>query len=259
MATITELELYRACGILFGGEVDFSLAFLEYIQPAGVKKAYRKLARMTHPDTAANGNQEACPEKFMEAHWAYESLKKYIQHREHSRRHRVFRGAGRDSVRRPHMRRRKRRYSTSETSKPGGTYYKAWLPQRRLMFGEYLLYKGVIPWETLIKAIVWQRRQRPRLGELARKKNWLTHMDIAYAFRCRRRGESLGDTLVRLKICTRPQVTSLLKAQREMHQPFGEFFIMNGYLSREYVNNVLYKDFIEHNKVYEAPAQARPE
>ena len=46
-----ETELINACRILFGTHVEVTPEFLRYIQPDGIKNAYRSRARECHPDS----------------------------------------------------------------------------------------------------------------------------------------------------------------------------------------------------------------
>ena len=48
--TLDHKELFKACNILFGSEIDTNMDFLYYIQTNGIKSAYRKKAFQTHPD-----------------------------------------------------------------------------------------------------------------------------------------------------------------------------------------------------------------
>ncbi|MBF0456630.1 MAG: DnaJ domain-containing protein [Nitrospirae bacterium] len=81
---MNELELYDACRVLFGKEVRIDRQFLEYIQPSGVKSAYRKMALATHPDRFAvlGANIQADTSNFRTVAEAYEKLSKYLKLRE---------------------------------------------------------------------------------------------------------------------------------------------------------------------------------
>jgi hypothetical protein len=220
-------DLFKACHILFGSEVDVNYDFLNYIQANGIKSAYRKKALMTHPDHNDNGTGT---EAFVEANWAYESLNKFIKVRARTPRRKPIHNT-RVNVHKPHMRRRAGRYT--QDNKPMGNYYKGRLPARKLLLGEYLFYSGTIPWEALIKAIVWQRKQRPRLGEIARQWGWVTREQGQRIIKERNPGEPVGETLVRIKILSRTQLNALVTSQRKLQKPFGEFFVVNGYISRQ--------------------------
>ena len=49
---LPEKQLLQSCQILFGPEADITLQFLGYLQPSGVKTAYRRMVMETHPDPA---------------------------------------------------------------------------------------------------------------------------------------------------------------------------------------------------------------
>jgi hypothetical protein len=138
-----------------------------------------------------------------------------------------------------------------------GNYFSGPAPERRLLFGEFLFYSGEVPWEAFIKAIVWQRSQRPRCGDMALKWGWVSRRHLVSALRWRRHGEPIGEAFVRLKHMSRLQVDSLLKAQRKAQKPFGEFFIEKGYLSRSYLNAILFQRYNAHNHKYPYPAKMK--
>lgn len=92
---LAEKDLYRACEVIFGSELDLSRDFLEYLQLSGVKSAYRKRALETHPDrcaaladaTTASDAVRAADELkngvlFHDVRQAYENLVNYLQARE---------------------------------------------------------------------------------------------------------------------------------------------------------------------------------
>ena len=84
-AVVAETELFRACEILFGLELNLSREFLEYLQHAGVRSAYRKKARETHPDLAINKSEQekkALAQVFLSVQEAYENLKAYLDARD---------------------------------------------------------------------------------------------------------------------------------------------------------------------------------
>lgn len=242
MGITHEYDLFRACKILFGPEVEISPDFLDYIQSSGVKSAYRRLARMTHPDSAYSGVMGA--ERFIEANWAYESLRSFIEHRDSTPRR--TRTGGRDEPARGAASMGGRRWE-ARARRPSGNFYAGMIPGRRLLFGEYLFYSGHVSWETFIKAIVWQRGQRPRFGDMALRWGWIKQRHIVSALRWRRHGEFIGEALVRLRYLNRLQSDCLLRAQRKAQKPFGEFFIENGLLSRGHLNSVVYRRYMEHN------------
>ena len=123
------------------------------------------------------------------------------------------------------------------------------MPGRTLMFGEYLFYSGAVSWDALIGAIVWQRRQRPRFGEIARRWGWITERDILAGFGERKHGEQLGQSLVRLGILSEIQLNMLIRRQRGLQSPIGEYFVANGHFSPMSLDRLL-QGYREHNSIY---------
>ena len=64
-------ELFQACATIFGPEIKISYDFLKYLQPVGIKTAYRKKAFELHPDR--NSDQHA-EQLFRELNEAYALL-----------------------------------------------------------------------------------------------------------------------------------------------------------------------------------------
>ena len=83
---MAEKELYQACEVIFGPELDFSRDFLDYLQLSGVKCAYRKRALETHPDRFAAHDDIPEAHKngalFHDVQRAYENLVQYLKARE---------------------------------------------------------------------------------------------------------------------------------------------------------------------------------
>jgi len=247
MKTLVSMDILKACRILFGGEMDLSPDFLYYVQSSGIKSAYRKRAFETHPDVAGREEGSAPDEgagPFIETHWAYKRLIEFIGIRDshHARRNQPMRVPG--TVVQPGRQRVKRRArrstsGSSWTSRPEGHYYMGQMPRRRLMFGEFLFYGGHVSWEALIKAIVWQRRQRPRFGDMALRWGWLKDGHISEGFRQRRLGEPIGESLRRLGLLSDAQLGTLIRRQRGLQRPIGEFFVLKGYLGAGRLSELL--------------------
>lgn len=243
-------DVFKACRILFGSEIELSLDFLLYLQSSGIKSAYRKRALQTHPDllSAREGVEES--EAFIETHWAYKRLLEYIGTRDtraHARKHPPMRHAG--SVFHPRRQRPRKRARRTATHRPGGFFFVGTPPRRRLMFGEFLFYSGHVSWESLIKAITWQRRQRPRLGEIARDWGLVDEIQIIEGFRERRLGEPIGESLARVGHLSREHLDAILRKQRMLQRPMGEYFVINGVLSQSEISAHL-KSLYRHNAKY---------
>jgi len=164
MPQVTEAEVFRACRTLFGSELNLSRDFLHYLQPAGVRSAYRKKAKATHPDrfaVAAASTQEKQQRLFQDLNQAHETVQTFLKQRERVPTSSYFRSrATTTTYSQPKRRRQDRPYSK---------YYRGPLPTRPLQFGLFLYYLGIIPFNAVISAITWQRRQRPVLGEIAKR------------------------------------------------------------------------------------------
>jgi len=223
-----ENEVFSACRTLFGSEVHLSLDFLGYLQPGGVKAAFREQAKQNHPDLFASHApeiQHRQSELFRQVREAFELMQAFIKHRDEEQgqcAHRVFHGARPQTWARP--KRPPRRPAA-------GYFFRGAVPARRLEFGSYLYYRGLISYQSLIDALVWQRRQRPVLGDIARRWSWLSELDILTI--CRDRGGygRFGEKAVRLGLLGQGQVQTLLFFQRSRQQKIGRYFIEAGLLS----------------------------
>ncbi|MCI4627047.1 MAG: hypothetical protein L3V56_13960 [Candidatus Magnetoovum sp. WYHC-5] len=85
MNVINETDLFDACKVLFGSNVKIDQKFLQYIEPAGIKSAFRKKALVTHPDRYASFSEDIqrdYAEQFRMLTSAYERLTKYLKSRD---------------------------------------------------------------------------------------------------------------------------------------------------------------------------------
>jgi hypothetical protein len=214
--------LSSASLLLLGTEVpprDLDLARL--------RKAYRKMAMLTHPDTRRRHN---LPD-FMHVRAAFEELSRYVAE------------AAPGSA-------------TRKAEKPAAGaaswYWKGQVPDRPLRLGEFLFYSGVIPWDALIKAVVEQKRARPNLGQLAFRVGLVTVEELAFALRRRNRGELLGDALVRLGFLDRATVDELVAEQKRLQRPLGWHLVRMGSIPTSDIPALLVKLW-RHN----APSRRR--
>ncbi|MBF0345290.1 MAG: hypothetical protein HQL06_13805 [Nitrospirae bacterium] len=120
------------------------------------------------------------------------------------------------------------------------------LPRRKLRIGEFLYYSGIVSWKDLIAAIVWQSKQRQRMGEIAIRWGWLTEEKILELLRGKMRGERLGDCLVRLKVITPFQCNMLVWQQQKSQKPIGEYFVREKLLNETLINRYL-RHLTDHN------------
>ncbi len=251
MSVITETEVVQACQKLFGEDVDISRDFLFYsIQPSGVKSAYRKKAKETHPDLFAADPahvQQKQTELFREIIRAYDVLTLFFEQREKG----VWRPGG--MAGRPWVGRR----STPARQKPAAAenssgrsaddiYYRGPVPNRRLQFGQYLYYRGKITFGELIQAIVWQRKQRPTIGDIAVQWGMLDSAGIDRIFSVCGRPRLFGEKAVELGILSVFQVNTLLLYQRSLQDRLGRYFVEKNVLSYSEIERMA-GELKEHN------------
>ena len=103
-------------------------------------------------------------------------------------------------------------------------YYKGSIPNRRLQFGQYLYYRGKIPFEALIKALVWQRKQRPTIGDIALQWGMLDPEGVDRIFRQCGKARLFGEKAVELGLLTVFQVNTILLYQRSRQDRLGNLF-----------------------------------
>lgn len=242
MPLFAENELLDACRILFGTEVQLSRDFLFYVQPRGIKSAFRQKAKQVHPDlhtAAAADEYERQTELFREVNEAYKLLNRFSTS-EHKR---LWSPADRNTS------------FCYNSAKPHNNPPSAdnasdlTLPQRYLETGLFLYHRGVITYAEMIEALVWQRRQRPIIGDLAIRWGWLKEIDLKIlnrqgAFRGR-----FGARAVHYGYLTPFQVQVLLRYQQSCQQPFAQYFVEQGILSANEVKRLMREQAL-HNSRY---------
>lgn len=256
MTTITETQVVRACQTLFGNDIDISKHFLYYsIQPSGVKSAYRKKAKESHPDLFASDPvhiQQKQTAIFREILQAYDLLNLFFKQREQ--------GAWKsEKAARPWEKKTEpaRNDRTSEHSREKGShYYRGTVPHRTLQIGQYLYYRGKITFETLIKALVWQRKQRPSIGDIAVQWGLLQPANVGKIFNVCGKPRLFGEKAVELGLLTVFQVNTILLYQRSRQDRLGNYFMENKILSQEELE-LLALDLKKHNAAILAAATNR--
>ena len=258
-AVVAEEELYRSCRIIFGQNLKVSREFLQYLQLSGIKKAYRKKALEIHPDRGACQSltlQQSMAHKFIDVHEAYRNLVAYLEARDNG-------GGLQDSpsslskhnatgkVRNPgnvaevnskrfHQEKAgilrtgngKVRYGKSPRYEPPldpKSLYKGPMPNCPLLFGRYLYYSGIISLHTIGQALIWQRSQRPRLGEIGRRLGWLSEQDTSRILQNRRDRQLFGELALSLGLLTREQLHRILLQQKKFHKRIGQYFVAKNY------------------------------
>jgi len=275
-----EQQLFRSCEILFGSQVSVSWEFLNYLQLSGLKDAYRKRAMETHPDRVTGnvfqssaGNNES----FHRVRKAYEQLCCYLKvkncdrplqtaHRhpaaatpprkaespsnipkngtgcssgEGFHQHRHYRHATWPANFTRHAR-RDPEYSPTEN------LYCGPLPHRRLLFGHFLYYSGLANWRTITRILIWQRAERPRLGELGHRFGMLSQEDIALILQEKIPLQSFGETARRLGFLSEEQLRMLIFHQQRLQKKFGVILLEKNLLDPFELEELLF-EFKRHN------------
>ena len=247
---IAEHELFDACRILFGSDLHITRDFLEYLQASGLKTAYRKRALETHPDRIAVmgiSEQQHDTDQFRLVQTAYEGLTSYLDARQkgvvilkparaaaspHARP-----AAANANFRNPWQAKTNNRQAAQNTTGSANwnidNRFRGLLPERELRLGHFLYYSGIITWRQIIQALVWQRTNRPRLGELGKHFGWLNNDDILAVLRSRNTPAPFGKAALDLGLLTAKQLDTLVWRQKSLQRKIGEFFIEENILTAE--------------------------
>jgi hypothetical protein len=243
---LLETDVMNACRTLFGPEPDISRGFLLYLQPSGAKSAYRKKAKETHPDfyyTEDFSVQQQQAEQFRSVSDAYDIVNKFFAERQNGRWN-PSADTGPE-----HSRQKSHWHSSPEhraSDNQNSAYYRGPLPHHFLEIGRYLYYSGHISYGDLIKAIMWQRYQRPIIGSVALRWGWLINPSIEAISSASNLPGRFGEKAVRLGLLSDFQVKTLLYYQRSQQERLGKYFILNNILTSGQLDNLVNK-LSDHN------------
>ncbi len=289
-AVIAEHELFDSCRVLFGAELQVTRSFLEYLQRPGIKSAYRKKALETHPDILARqGEAASSTDLFRLVQQAYENLTAYLDARDNGFRfqaaprprprptaspkpktpprpaprpqpqhtaptgstaNQARTGTGKTNVKADTKSSTQARPTSAWQTRGIWNWNAAAIPARKLLFGHFLYYAGVTNWQTIVKALVWQRTGRPRLGEIGRRFGWLSDHDILTVLTKRKLSESFGTSAVAMGLLTDRQLRLMLFQQNKLQKKFGEYYVQHNLLTPFQISE-LATQFTRHNSSYE--------
>lgn len=249
-------ELFQACETIFGPEVKVSYDFLEYLQPIGIKTAFRKRAFETHPDRAMalGALHQDLNAEFINVRQAYERLLSFVENKNgNSLNAHLFKGfrtrqssyfsAGQ------HNGGQKKNHHKRFKNHPDH-FYTGGLPKGNLMFGQFLYYSGLISFRTLIEAICWQRRQRPLIGQIAVAWGLISYPDVLRILTIRTFDEKFGECALRSGYISNFEQFALIGKQKRLQRPFGEYFIENGILSSADLTGIARKQQLHNMTSY---------
>jgi hypothetical protein len=276
---VAEEELYRSCRLIFGKNLKVSREFFEYLQLSGIKKAYRQRALELHPDINCSQGQmlrQGKTAQFIDVHKAYENLIAYLNERDKGiclpsdSSQNQPRQKKSSTVTRPHRPDHSRATEFNKTPRQDShaakshflkakngrnkqpsfhipvdpeTLYKGSIPKCPLLFGRYLYYSGIINLQIIGQALVWQRSQRPLLGEIGCRFGWLSKKDAFQILKLRKENQLFGESALALGLLTIEQLQHMILQQKKLHKRFGQYFV-----ARNYWNSATLAEFIMMQK-----------
>ncbi|HEX9078806.1 MAG TPA: chemotaxis protein CheX [Desulfuromonadaceae bacterium] len=99
-------------------------------------------------------------------------------------------------------------------------------------FGQYLVEKGIVSRDMLLKAIALQEQKNLRMGEIAVAMGYATQDDIDRAHNAQlSRDMNLGDLLVERGVLTLSQLNEIITRQKNTHLYIGEALVLVGALT----------------------------
>ncbi|MBN2628869.1 MAG: hypothetical protein JXA95_19555 [Spirochaetales bacterium] len=201
-----------------------------------LRKQFRKQALSTHPDRAAarGGDPERMQSAFLDISESYQLLMNRIM---------IQKGVSYRTSR-VHVRPEPKEKVKEKSVSLG--FYKGRFPDKKLRFAEYLYYKKAITWEQLISALSWQFLNRPKIGEMARDKAWLTDSQILQIIRLKKSSQRFGLAAVNNGFLSVEQCREILRAQKRQNLPIGRYFLIHGIMDRTTLNENLGR-FLLHN------------
>lgn len=249
----SETALFNACRTLFGTQVQLSQDFLYYLQPSGAKSAFRNQAKAHHPDAHAGSSSQVRKqqtERFREIRQAYDLITDFL-----NKRHLRSRSAPKKKPSQAPQQRSRSSATAHRKQKPHTRKANA-IPAIPLEFGMYSFYKGKVTYQQLIEALVWQRRQRPTLGALARKWGWLSDDKVEQVVAHRGNSMRFGNKAIELGYLKRHQVDALLRHQRSLQKRIGSYFVEKGLLTEAEAEQISQNLKNHNNKLNTRPRNA---
>ena len=127
------------------------------------------------------------------------------------------------------------------------SYFTGIVPRRELLIGQFLYYSGLISWNTLTQAIVWQRSKRPIIGKIAQDWGILSAEEIQRILKERSYKDQFGEYALHNGYITNFQHLAIVGKQKQMQPPIGRYFIQQGLL-RNYDIKKMTESLKIHNR-----------
>lgn len=258
-----ENEILEAFVLLFDPKCSVSIRTVKSIKPLEIKLAYRRKALQTHPDRARfiGKNERVLAALFTQVTSAYEKLCEHskddwqvLKNLAPTKFTGEMHSYQKENAKKDEKGREKEPQqahdpsSQPKTEPHGGTScrFKWGIPNEELLLGQYLYYTGAVTWDELIRAIIWQRNQRPLFGEIAFSWKMLTRDDINRILKEKKRSDRIGEYAVRNGFISRLQQLAIVGKQKGMQVPIGQYFIDNGTMTLSELS-VLVEQQRQHN------------
>ncbi len=237
-------ELFEACAVLFGTDVRASADFINYLQPEGIKAAYRKQVLVTHPDRALVTGKDAVRMNgdFIRATAAYRKLISVVSGKGVIAPAGSTSGAGDGDGSARHT-------ASKSSARKSPTFHSGSLPGRELLICQFLYYSGCISWDAYISALVWQRRQRPVMGQLAQDLGMLSEEEVQCVLKQKALREKFGERAIQMGFLTPYKLMVLLGKQRRFQRRIGDYFVQSGILSRRQMEKMVQKQLLHNRRV----------
>ncbi len=217
-----------ACRTFFGDD-QATVGWLHGIKTDDLSATFRKRAFSLHPDRAGaiGRSRAALEQEFKRLHGAFRVLMRAVTL--------GVAGSEKEPSRPP-----PRPAHTRSTETPGtGRFHSGRIPDGELRLAQFLYYSRIIDWRTMIDAITWQYRVRPKVGEIGRAYRFMDAPAVFRVLRASPRSERFGDTALRLGILSGHQLNVVLGKQLQLNYPIGRFFVENGLLNRARVESLV--------------------
>jgi hypothetical protein len=242
-ATITPALATKAFSIVFGEMQSRDVyAVLAQLTQDDLAARFRSRAMELHPDRAGiiGKTPDYLERAFKQLHGAYRVLSRAIEDGTLVAQPQSSSRPARAAERPPRTQRGRPGAETDSRGSDGrGRFYAGRVPHGELRFAQFLYYNRVIDWRTMIDAITWQYRVRPKVGEIGRAYRFLDFDSVTRVLRTSPRGELFGSTAMKMGILDKRQLSVMLGKQYQLNYPIGRYFVENGILSRPEVDHLL--------------------
>jgi hypothetical protein len=230
-------EVANALAALFGPAHRFSFPG-SLPDHAHLKRTFHRRSLAAHPDRARTLGRraETLTREFQDLNEAYRLLLPLI------------------TASRPGAARSARGRTSSRPSQMDDFFWTMKTPPPvPLKFAQYVYYRGRISFQNLIRALVRQMTDRPRVGDLAVDCGLLTRPALNSVLAHRVAGEPFLKAAVRLGCLNNAAARRVLLRQRACNLPIGAVLVREGLLA-ESVRDSLLTEFLVHNRRYAARA-----